>query len=302
LKKIGLTDENKTLISWLLLFFLAMVWGFSFILVKKVVVSFTALELGAGRIFIASVALLPWAIKYFKVLPSSKIKPLMLSGLLGYLLPAIIFGYVGSRLNSSLSGTLNATTPLFVLIVGVLFFSKRIEKFQVIGLSIAFIGSLVLILSGGENKLDFNNPFAILVVFATLMYGFNVNILGRYLWDLKPIMISAFSLFFVGIISLVCLLFTDFFFKIFLPENLHLLFYFLILGAVNSGLAAVLFNYILQISSPVFASSVTYLIPVVATLAGLFDGEKIGLWHYAGMLFILLGIYMLNKPQKLIKI
>ncbi len=291
--------ENKTAISWILLLFLALCWGFSFILVKKVVTHFSALELGAGRIFIASLALLPWAIKYYKQFPRDNFKSLALSGLLGYLIPAIIFGFVGSRLNSSLSGTLNSTTPLFVLIIGALFFGKKIENFQIFGLLIAFIGSLMLILSGGNNQLNFNNPYVIIVVLATIMYGINVNIIGKHLSEVKPIIISAYSLLFVGIISFFCLLFTDFFSKIFLPENLELLLYFLILGAINSGLAAVLFNYILQISSPVFASSVTYLIPVVATFAGLFDGEKIGLWYYLGMAFILVGIYLLNKKAKI---
>ncbi len=294
--------ENKTAISWILLLFLAICWGFSFILVKKVVVHFSAIELGAGRIFIASLALLPWAIKYYKQFPRDNFKSLALSGLLGYLIPAIIFGFVGSRLNSSLSGTLNSTTPLFVLVIGALFFGgKKIVNFQIFGLLIAFIGSLMLILSGGggNNHLNFNNPYVIIVVLATIMYGFNANIIGKHLSDVKPIIISAYSLLFVGIISFFCLLFTDFFSKIFLPENFELLLYFLILGAINSGLAAVLFNYILQISSPVFASSVTYLIPVVATFAGLFDGEKIGIWYYLGMAFILVGIYLLNKKAKI---
>lgn len=290
------TNEKDQLKSWLLLIFLAIIWGLSFILVKKIVHTFTAVELGAGRIFIAGIALAPWAIKNIKKLDSKKIPTLIVSGLTGYLIPAFIFGIVGSKLNSSLAGTLNATTPLFVLVIGGLFFHKRITKSQVFGLLIAFTGSLLLILSGGTHSLDFNNPYALLVIVATIMYGLNANIVGISLSGIKPIIISSFSLIFVGSISFFILIFsTDFFHKILLEENRTLLIYFLLLGVINSGIAAVVYNYVLQISSPVFASSVTYLIPIVATIAGLFDGETIVIWHYLGMGIILLGIYLLNK-------
>ncbi|MBK9933428.1 MAG: DMT family transporter [Cytophagaceae bacterium] len=290
-------NEDKTLLGWVLIFFLAFVWGLSFILVKKIVSNFSALELGAGRIFIAGLALSPWAISHLKNFPKAKTTPLLFSGLLGYLIPAIIFGIVGSKLNSSLAGTLNATTPIFVLLMGGLFFSKKITGNQVFGIIIGFVGSLLLILSGGNTKLDFSNPYTLLVLSATVMYGLNANIVGHFLSTVKPIVISSFSLVFVGIIAFVILLFTDFFGKIFLPENHLLLIYFLFLGAINSGLAAVLYNYVLQITSPVFASSVTYLIPIVATGAGIFDGEKIGFWHYFGMAIILVGIYILNRRK-----
>jgi drug/metabolite transporter (DMT)-like permease len=129
------------------------------------------------------------------------------------------------------------------------------------------------------------------------MYGTNANLVGTHLSTVKPIIISSYSLLFVGIIAFFILLGTDFFQKIFLPENHLLLLYFVLLGAINSGLAAVLYNYVLQISSPVFASSVTYLIPIVATMAGFFDGESISIWLYVGMAIILVGIYLLNKKK-----
>lgn len=283
--------------AWLLLIFLSIVWGTSFIFVKKIVTgnAFTAIELGAGRIFIASLALLPWAILKRKEMPRNKIGYVLLSGLLGYLWPAFIFGYTGDKLNSSLIGALNATTPLFVLICGALFFSKTIQQKQVIGLIVALVGSLILILSGSAQKLSFDNPVALLILLATFFYGYNANILGSRLNTLSPLVISSFSLLFVGIIAFVILLPTDFFSKIFLAENRTLLFYFVLLGAINSGLAAFLYNYTLQISSPIFASSVTYLIPIVATIIGLFDGENIGIYHFVGMAVTLIGVYILNK-------
>lgn len=290
-------QTNLKLIAWLGLLFLAVVWGLSFILIKKIVHDFTAIELGAGRIFIAGLALSPWAIKNLKNYPKEKSGYLLLSGLLGYLIPAFIFGILGSKLNSSLSGTLNSTTPLFVLLVGAMFFGKKIQPNQISGILIGFVGSLILVLSSGKGDLNFDNPYALLAIIATIMYGFNANILGKYLMSVKPIMLSAYSLIFVGIIAFVVLLFTDFFQKIFLPQNHEFLIYFILLGALNSGLAAVIYNYVLQISSPVFASSVTYLIPVVAVIAGLIDHETVSVWHYLGMIIILAGVYLLNRKS-----
>jgi drug/metabolite transporter (DMT)-like permease len=295
-----LTQEKSTGVSvkaWFLLIFLSIVWGTSFIFVKKIVHNFNAVELGAGRIFIAGLALSPWAIIKFKEFPKAKAGYLLLSGLLGYLIPAIIFGVTGSKIDSSLAGALNATTPLFVLLTGVLFFSKKIASNHIIGISVGFLGSLILILSGSSHILSFDNPYSLLIMGATVMYGLNANILGSKLNNVSPIIISAYSLLFVGLIAFVILLNTEFFSKILLIENRNYLYYFLFLGVMNSGIAAFLYNYTLQISSPLFASSVTYIIPVVATLVGIFDGEKVGIYLYLGMIITLIGVYILNRKK-----
>jgi drug/metabolite transporter (DMT)-like permease len=287
--------ENKILLAWIILVLLALFWGMSFIMIKRVVHAFTPIEIGAARIFIAGLTLSPWAFSSISTFPKKKGFLLVLSGLMGYLLPAFIFATVGSKINSSLAGTLNSTTPIFVLIIGAMFFARKILKFQVIGLILGFFGSLLLIFTGSNGNLDFNNPYALLGIGATVMYGINGNLIGNYLMDVKPMQLSAYSLFSVGLIAFVILLFTDFFSKILMPQNAHLLIYLLILGALNSGFAAVLFNFLIQISSPIFASSVTYLIPVVAVIAGILDGEVISFWHFMGMGVILTGVYLINK-------
>jgi len=284
--------KNQSLV---ILIVLAVAWGLSFLFIKKLTAAFSGIEIGAGRIFVAALFLLPWSVKYRADFPVRKAVPIALSGLLGYLLPALVFGTAGSRISSSLSGTLNATTPVFVLLVGWIFFRKHIYRYQFIGIFLGFIGSLLLISSGEEFSIDLNNPYALLVLVATMMYGTNTNILSYHLAEVRPIIISSFSIGLMGLPALGILAFTDFFHKIFLPENTVHIFYFLVLGVVNSGLAAILYNYLLKITTPVFASSVTYLIPVVAMIAGIADGEKVGIIHLSGMLIILFSIFILNK-------
>lgn len=289
---------NKDLIAWLLLIFLAVVWGMSFILIKKVTGVYNAVEIGAGRVLVAMITLSPWIFRNRKDFPKEKQKAfyLVLLGFLGFFIPAMIFAYVGSRINSSLAGTLNSTTPIFTLLVGSFFFAQLITRFQIVGILLGFAGSLLLILSGNDGELNFSNPNALLVLAATVMYGFNVNIIGQYLKEQKAVNITAFSLIVVGVLSfLILLFFTDFFAKSFDSNNSRELIYLIILGGFNSAFAVVLFNYLLQLTTPLFGSSVTYLIPIVATIAGFLDGEIISFWHYLGMGIILIGVYLINK-------
>lgn len=295
-------DTNRTLITWGMLLFLAVVWGLSFFFIKKIVLVLSPIQVGAGRVFLAGAFLLPWAYNGLKEIPKAKYKFLLLSGLLGNLIPAFIFSLVGSKLNSSLSGTLNATTPIFVLIIGAVFFANTILKNQMLGIIIGFVGSLILIVGSGDiSALNFGNPYAFLTLLATLMYGFNVNIINKYLKEINALKMTSVAFLFVGLIAFVVLLTTDFFTIIVLPENRLTLMYLLILGGINTSLALVIFNYLLQITSPVFASTVTYLIPVVAIMAGIFDHEVIGLSHLIGMSVILFGVYLINKKVPLKK-
>lgn len=269
-------------------------WGSSFLIIKKSLDAFTPIQIATVRIFAAGFVFIPWLISSRKQYPSDKTKYFISSGLLGYFLPAFLFAFAGSKINSSLSGTLNSATPLFVLVVGAIFFQQIIKKWQVAGLVLGFIGSLILVLSSSKDGLSFNNPYALLIILASLMYGFNVNIVGKHLSGINPVLLSAWTLVGVSILSGIILFSTDFLSRI-TAETLNSLLLLILLGAINSGLAAIIFNYVLQISSPVFASSVTYLIPVVATLMGFIDGESISLLHYFGMTIILVGVYLINK-------
>jgi len=288
------TAQNKTIIAWLLLCLLATMWGSSFIIMKKALVAFTPVQIGALRIMSAGLVFLPWIISRRKEYPKEKTRYFLASGFLGYLFPAFLFALAGTRVNSSLVGALNSCTPLFVLMVGALFFQQIIKRWQAIGLILGFIGSIVLILSASKNGLSFNNPYALLIVLSALMYGFNVNITGKHLSTINPVLVSAWTLCGVAILAGITLFATDFLSRI-NTQTLTPLLLVILLGAINSGIAAIIFNYILQIASPVFASSVTYLIPVVATMIGFLDGEPISLYHYFGMSVILVGVYLINK-------
>jgi drug/metabolite transporter (DMT)-like permease len=289
------TKNNQTLISWVLLLILAIVWGTSFLLVKKSLAVFSPIQVGGLRMVIGGIALLPWLVMGYKKIPRKLLPVLFICGMTGFMIPAFFFAIAGSKINSSLSGTLNSTTPIFVLIVGLIFFGTSVKKFQIIGLLLGFIGSLILILIKKEGDFGLDNPYVLLVIASTVLYGFNVNTAGKFLKGIPAAATSSVMLAFAGLVAAIIIAFTDFTPAIQHPEFTTALIEVIILGALNSGLMAVLFNYLLQITSPIFASSVTYIIPIIATIMGLIDKENISIYHYAGMAIILVGVYLINK-------
>ena len=287
--------------SWFLLLVLALIWGSSFILMKKGLLVFSAGEVGAVRILSASLALLPFAIPALKKLKTSHWKLLFASGLVGSFLPAFLFATAQTRLSSSVTGILNALTPLFVLILGVFFFKQDLTKKNLLGIIIGFGGSFLLIFSGSSDSFWYSiNFFTLLVIMATLFYGTNLNLIKHYLQDLSPKVITSVSLLLVGPIAAIYLLtMTDFSSKFTNPGPAYqALAFILILGVVGTGFALVLFNKLVQLTTPIFTSTVTYLIPIVALGWGLWDGEEV-LWnHLLGMVTIILSIYVINSRKR----
>ncbi len=282
--------------SWLILLLLTLIWGSSFILMKKGLVAFSSDEVAALRIFTASVFLLPFAISRLKQVSRKDYLIIFFTGLLGSLLPAFLFAIAQTKLESAVTGIINSLTPIFVIVVGSAFFHQKISPKMILGLVLAFMGTLALILSGGASELSVN-LYAGLVILATVMYGFNVNILKFRLSDVNPIAVSSFSIVLCSPFVLIHLLFnTDFLVQLASDDSARIAFgYISVLGVLGTGFALILFNFLIRIATPLFASSVTYLIPIVAVFWGLIDGESLGILHYASMVVIIGGVYLANK-------
>ncbi len=195
------TKEDTTTLAWILLLTLALIWGSSFILIKKGVAVYTASQVGSLRIFAASVFLLPLALIHFRKVPKSKWPIIFICGVMGNLIPSFLFSIAGTKLNSSISGVLNALTPLFTLIIGALFFQQEISVKKMAGILIGFAGCTLLIVMNAEGKFQLTNLYALLPVAATICYAINGNLIGRYLKGIKPLYIAALSLCSVGPIA-----------------------------------------------------------------------------------------------------
>ena len=290
-------NQQKT-IAWVLLIILAIIWGTSFILIKRSLVAFDAGEVGALRMLSAGIVLLPFALLNYKKIKGKNWGILFIVGFFGSFIPAFLFAKAETHLDSSLAGVLNALTPIFVLIVGAILFTQRFSKSQVTGIIIGFLGTIFLVFAGSSGITNINF-YGLFVVLATICYGFNANIIKFNITGLNALTITSISLGMVMPIALAyTLFFTDVPHQVYTEPSARIsLLYVSILGVLSTAVAMGIFNKLIQITTPIFSSSVTYLIPIVAVIWGLWDGEVLLLGHYLGMLGILTGVYIANRKK-----
>jgi drug/metabolite transporter (DMT)-like permease len=289
---------HPDVISWGLLILLTLVWGSSFILIKKGLTVFSASQVSAIRILSASIFMIPFALSWIKKVSKKYYLLIFVSGFIGSLIPAFLFAIAQTKLDSAITGMVNSMTPVFVIIIGAIVYKQRITTVMIFGLMLAFSGTILLMYYGSDENHKIN-LFALFVVAATILYGINVNILKFSLSDLNPIAISSISIFMVGPFAAVQLfLFTDFTDRMSLGGKAFLaLGYLSVLGVVGTSLALMLFNKLIKLKTPLFASSVTYLIPIIAVFWGIIDGEKLTIMHYVCMGVIIGGVYLANKKS-----
>lgn len=291
------TEKSIRNQSIVLLLATTLIWGTSFILIKKAGQVFLPLEVGALRIVFGFIFLLPAFLLQRKLLPKKMWRWILLSGLLGSFIPSLLFAWAGSKIDSSLSGMLNATTPLFTVLIGIVFFRQKFTGRQWAGIIAGLAGALSLgFLQPHGIEV---NAFVLPVVLATLLYALNVNLLKSKFSNVPPLALSAATIVAVGPAALVLLLgFTDFTTRLFtLPGALQAIGYVAVLGVFSTAIALVLFNRLIQIAGPLVASSVTYMMPVVSVMWGLIDGEPMGAGRIFGLLGILAGVYLVNRKS-----
>lgn len=295
-------QASSQFISLLILALLSVVWGSSFILMKRALVVFSPIHVAALRLIFAALFLMPFLPRALKAVKPEHWKYLAVAGFLGNGIPAIFFTTAQRHINSSTAALLNALTPVFTLLIGVMAFHLKTRKQQVFGIGLGFIGAVSLVLAAqGEigAKPGSSLWFAALPILATICYGFNTNTISRHLGGLTPLHINTLAMTMLLAFYVPALLFTNFVGE--LPA-LHEHPYFwqaigslLVLAGLGTALSNALFAWLIQRSSPVFASSVTYLIPIVALGWGLLDGEILSTLHFVGIAVILCGIYLVNK-------
>ena len=281
-------------LKWVILVLLALIWGSSFILIKKGLLGLDPFQLGSFRIIFCAVFLLVVGFKSLRSIPKHQWKYVALTSVFGTFVPAYLFAIAETQVSSSICSILNSLTPLNTLIFGALFFGLTFKKSQFLGVGIGLIGTAVLIFTGNNQEGSENYYYSILVLIATICYATNVNLIKRYLSDVKPLSITTGNFLVLLLPAMLILSFTDFSTKVSLPQTQHALFYILILAIIGTGVANVLFYKLIQISSPVFASSVTYLIPIVAFLWGVLDKEVLTPFQLIGAIIILFGVYLAN--------
>jgi drug/metabolite transporter (DMT)-like permease len=288
---------EKSVRNYASLAFLALIWGSSFILMKRGLEVFDFMEVAALRIVIAFVSLIPFLPQAFKLVKPKHYFPIVISALLGNGIPAFLFTKAQTELDSSLVGTLNGTVPLFTLILGVYFFSAKPSKANILGIFMGLLGIVFLAFSTLKDGFAFNG-YIFLVVLATIFYATSINVIKKYLQDLNPASIAALAFLIIGPIAAVYLFNTSFLYQLQThPDGYKALGYIALLSVLGTSMAAIIFNRLLNRSSAIFTSSITYLIPIVAIFWGVLDGEIITSYHVLGSVIILSGVYLVNKKS-----
>lgn len=294
---IQLVDLNKKVWQYTLLAVLAVIWGSSFILMKKGLLSFTAMQVASFRIFISFVLLIPLIIRRLKRVQKKHIFPLMVVGFLGNGIPAFLFTTAQTRVSSSMAGILNALTPLFALLVGLIIYKVRFIWPNILGIIVGLIGAASLVIFGADFNFEARNLYPLLIVLATLFYAFSINVIKQKLSDLDSITIISVAFIFIGPLGGLYLLGSDYSKALSNPgwvQNFACIF---LLAMFSSVLANIFFNSLIKHTNALFASSVTYVIPIVAISWGLLDGETLLLTQLAAIGAILIGVYLVNKKK-----
>lgn len=288
---------NSKQSRWFILILLALIWGSSFILMKKALIDLSPVQVGALRIIFTALTLFTVGLKNIFKVTSKQWYYIALTAFLGTFFPAFMFAFAVQKIDSSIVSILNSLTPLNTLIIGAFFFGFSFLRKQFFGVIIGLIGAMILILKGADLNPDQNYAYALLIVFASVGYAFNVNILKKHLNDLSALTIVTGNFLIIFIPALIILWWTDFFDMAFIKGAKTSLFYMVLLSVFGTATAKTLFNKLIQMTSPIFSSSVTYLIPIVAIFWGVLDGERLYFGQFLAGTLILLGVYLTNKGK-----
>jgi drug/metabolite transporter (DMT)-like permease len=250
------------------------------------------------RIIFSALFLIPLSVKSFSTLPKNKWVPVFFSGMLGSLLPAYLFCIAEQGIDSALAGTLNSLTPIFVIITGAIFFGIKASYNKISGILIALAGSFLLFLSQPSNSEHQNLLYVGYVLIATFCYGLNVNLVHKYLHGVPSLQIAALALTLNAIPAILVLASSGYFSSDFSKmEFIKANAYAALLGIAGTAIASVIFYRLIKTAGAVFASLVTYGIPFVACIWGLFLGEEIGWKQWGSLVVMLSGVYLANRNR-----
>ncbi len=290
-------NSKSKLWHWAAVALLSLIWGTSYILMKKGLRSFSTYQLASLRILISSVCLLPVALRNLSKVSKRNLPSILIIGFFGSGIPAFLYPLAETRIDSSLTGMLNSLSSAFTLLIGILFYKRKAIRSQIAGVFLGFAGAAGLLYSGSLTY----NYYGLFVVLATLMNGFSNNEVSR-VEGLRGLEITSLSFFVVSPFALTLLLNTDIQAALLTPDWLLNFGYIAILSVVGSAFANVVYYFLIRDTSPVVASVVAYFIPIVATLWGISDNEHLAPTMFLSVLLILAGVYLINRPGALRKI
>ncbi|MBS1976101.1 MAG: DMT family transporter [Bacteroidetes bacterium] len=293
-------EQKNSALSVILMMVLALIWGTSFILMKKGLVAFAPGQVAAIRVTVAGLVLLPFALMTWRQITPRHASKLFLSGMLGVFIPAFLFTSAQQHIDSSVAGILNTLSPLWTMVLGAVIYRQVFTRASVIGILIGLAGTVVLMLSRSQGHPLSINLYALLIVLACAFYGLNLNFIKFNIADLRSMTITSISVVLIAPLAAFYLFgFTDFTSRMQTdPAALKSFGYVALLALMSTAVAVSIFNKLVKITTPLFASTVTYIMPVVSVMWGVLDGEVLTTSHFIGLAAILGGVYLANRKWR----
>ena len=290
-----MNDYNK---KWFYLAILSLIWGSSFILIKKGLVGLNSVQLASLRMIFAASVIYIYSYNSIKKIPKKSWKWIVITAYLGTFFPVYLISYGQTEIESGLASIITTVTPINTLIIGIIFFSLTFSIKQLLGLFIGLVGAVLLLYEASETNLNSNIYFSFFIYLTTVGYAASVNLIKKYLTNIPPEAVTAGIFLSISPPAIIVLYFSDFTDLNFQdPIILKSIFFVLVLGVFGSAIAQTLFNKFVKISSPIFASAVTYTMPVVAIFWALIDGEILSIMQFFATAIILIGVYLVNKRK-----
>lgn len=284
--------EKRKLWHWAILAALSLIWGTSYILMKEGLKSFSPMQVGSLRILFTFICLLPVIIRNFPKLNRSNILSLSIIGFMGSAFPAFLFPLAETTISSSLAGMLNSISPVFTLIIGIVIYKREAKKAQVAGIILGMIGAIGLLYNGSFSF----NAGGLLVILATFLYGFSSNEVSR-VKGMNGLQITSLSFLLICPLAIIQLMFSDLHSAVTTEHWVRNMGCIALLAAMGSATANALFYLLIRDTTPVFGSTVTYFIPIVATMWGIADNERFSVSMVISIIIIFTGVYIINRPS-----
>ena len=281
--------------NWLLLGMLTLIWGTSYILIKKALITFSPVQVAALRVCLSFVVCIPFYKAALREIPRAKYLHILFLGVIGIGIPAFLFAFSQTRINSAVSGIINSLSPLFTVLTGLIFWQVHTPRIKLVGVLIGLMGAIVLVFGKGGMSLNGDLAYAIMPVIATLFYGINSNFVKQHFPTTRPLYVTSLSIAFIGLPGIAILFSTDFISRMHGPTALQGLGCVAGLALFGTLIGWLIFYRLIQRRDPLFAASVTYLVPIVAISWGLLDGESLNVFHMIGLVLILIGVYFVSR-------
>jgi drug/metabolite transporter (DMT)-like permease len=279
---------------------LALIWGSAFLWIKLADRGFSAVEVTLARLALGAAVLFAIVLARRETVPRSLRLWLHITvaALFANAVPYLLFAVAEQTVDSSTAGIINATTPLWTVVLALAVrHQKTLTSWQVAGLIVGFAGTL-LIFTPWHTASGLISAGGLECLAASVSYAVSYIYMDRYLArrGIGPVVLSACQLLCASVMLAVALAVTGVRTPHLTAESVAAV---VVLGIIGTGFAYVLNYQIIASEGATVASTVTYLLPVVAIVLGILVlSESITVTTLGGIALVLAGVVLTRVNRK----